>query len=78
MRGSRRRGPSSICLRRPAEPDIYAETRYPRTAGWHPLAVLADERWKLIRSSETELYDLSSIRGSSTTSPRDTPGSCKA
>jgi len=41
-----------------AERDIYAETQYPRAAGWHPLAVLAGERWKLIRSSETELYDL--------------------
>ncbi len=40
--------------------EIYAETRYPRTAGWHPLSVLADDRWKLIRSSESELYDLSS------------------
>jgi choline-sulfatase len=39
--------------------EIYAETRYPRTAGWHPLSVLADDRWKLIRSSEVELYDLS-------------------
>jgi choline-sulfatase len=43
----------------PPPNDIYAETRYPRTAGWHPLSVLVDERWKLIRSSENELYDLS-------------------
>jgi arylsulfatase A-like enzyme/Tfp pilus assembly protein PilF len=40
------------------ERDVYAETQYPRTAGWHPLAVLAGERWKLVLSSETELYDL--------------------
>jgi choline-sulfatase len=39
--------------------EIYAETRYPRAAGWHPLTVLADDRWKLIRSSDAELYDLS-------------------
>jgi arylsulfatase A-like enzyme/Tfp pilus assembly protein PilF len=39
--------------------EIYAETQYPRQAGWHPLVVLADERWKLILSSEAELYDLS-------------------
>ncbi len=39
--------------------EIYAETRYPRAAGWHALTVLADDRWKLIRSSDTELYDLS-------------------
>ncbi|HSC26900.1 MAG TPA: sulfatase, partial [Vicinamibacterales bacterium] len=31
--------------------DIYAETRYPRAAGWHPLSVLAGERWKLVLSS---------------------------
>jgi arylsulfatase A-like enzyme/Flp pilus assembly protein TadD len=38
----------------------YSETRYPRRAGWHALAALSDSRWKLIRSSEQELYDLSS------------------
>ena len=46
-----------------AERDTYAETQYPRAAGWHPLAVVAGERWKLIRSSETELYDLSTDPG---------------
>jgi choline-sulfatase len=39
-------------------PDVYAETEYPRTAGWHSLASIADQRWKVIASSETELYDL--------------------
>ena len=43
--------------------DVYAETEYPRAAGWHPLAALAGERWKLILSSETELYDLASDPG---------------
>lgn len=38
--------------------EIYAETEYPRAAGWHPLAVLADAEWKLILSSEPELFDL--------------------
>jgi arylsulfatase A-like enzyme/Tfp pilus assembly protein PilF len=38
--------------------DVYAETQYPRTAGWHALSVLADGKWKLILSSEPELYDL--------------------
>lgn len=38
--------------------DVYAESRYPRRAGWHPLSVLADDRWKLIQSSEAELYDV--------------------
>ena len=46
-----------------AERDVYAETLYPRAAGWHALSVLAGERWKLIQSSETELYDLSSDPG---------------
>ena len=40
--------------------DVYAETQYPRAAGWHPLAVLAGEQWKLILSSEAELFDLRS------------------
>lgn len=38
--------------------DVYAETEYPRAAGWHPLAVLADAQWKLILSAEPELYDV--------------------
>lgn len=37
---------------------VYAESLYPRQAGWHALTALADERWKLIRSSERELFDL--------------------
>jgi arylsulfatase A-like enzyme/tetratricopeptide (TPR) repeat protein len=45
------------------EQDVYAETQYPRTAGWHGLTALAGERWKLIQSSEVELYDLSSDPG---------------
>ena len=36
----------------------YAETMYPRRAGWHSLTSTMDERWKLIASSEHELYDL--------------------
>ncbi|MBA2306173.1 MAG: sulfatase-like hydrolase/transferase [Acidobacteria bacterium] len=36
----------------------YSESRYPRRAGWHAVSALADDRWKLIRSSELELYDL--------------------
>lgn len=38
--------------------DVYAETVYPRAAGWHPLAVLADAQWKLVLSAEPELYDV--------------------
>jgi arylsulfatase A-like enzyme/Flp pilus assembly protein TadD len=36
----------------------YSETLYPRQAGWHALAAAAESRWKLIVSSEPELYDL--------------------
>jgi arylsulfatase A-like enzyme/Flp pilus assembly protein TadD len=36
----------------------YSESRYPRRAGWHALTASADLRWKLIASSERELYDL--------------------
>lgn len=38
--------------------DSYAETLYPATAGWHPLRVLATKQWKLVMSSEAELYDV--------------------
>ena len=38
--------------------ELYAETHYPRRAGWHPLGVLVEDKWKLILSSERELYDV--------------------
>jgi choline-sulfatase len=38
--------------------DVYSETEYPKTAGWHPVSVLSGDRWKLVLSSETELYDV--------------------
>jgi tetratricopeptide (TPR) repeat protein len=46
--------------------DTYSETQYPRAAGWSPLAALAGDRWKLIRSSEPELYDLQADPGERT------------
>ena len=52
---------SSLFSRR--EGDAYAETEYPRMAGWHPIAALADARWKLLLSSEPELYDLEADPG---------------
>jgi arylsulfatase A-like enzyme/tetratricopeptide (TPR) repeat protein len=62
--GAPPQGPSpNLLSTQLVERDTYAETQYPRAAGWHPLAVLAGERWKLIRSSETELYDLSADPG---------------
>jgi len=42
-----------------AQPDLYSETTYPESAGWHALQSIVDDRWKLIASSERELYDLS-------------------
>jgi arylsulfatase A-like enzyme/Flp pilus assembly protein TadD len=39
------------------EGEAYAETKYPESAGWHDLAALAFDRWKVIASSTTELYD---------------------
>jgi tetratricopeptide (TPR) repeat protein len=38
--------------------DVYAETVYPRAAGWHPLSVIVFDQWKAVLSSEAELYDL--------------------
>ncbi len=53
--------PSLLSAGKPGE--AYAETEYPRSAGWHALTAIADERWKLIVSSERELYDLASDPG---------------
>ena len=53
--------PSLLSAEKPGE--VYAETEYPRSAGWHALTALADDRWKLIVSSERELYDLASDPG---------------
>lgn len=46
--------------------EVYSETEYPRTAGWSPLAALVDDRWKLVVSSETELFDLATDSGEAT------------
>lgn len=43
--------------------DVYAETKYPEAAGWHDLAVLAFDRWKVIAASAVELYDLQNDPG---------------
>jgi choline-sulfatase len=42
----------------PAEAEIYAETRYPATFGWSPLAALRRRDLKYISSSRPELFDL--------------------
>ncbi len=40
--------------------EVYAETQYPRVAGWSSLAALVEPRWKLIVAdgAEEELYDI--------------------
>ncbi len=39
--------------------DVYSETRYPRAAGWSPVYSVVEDRWKLIQSSATKLFDVS-------------------
>jgi arylsulfatase A-like enzyme/Flp pilus assembly protein TadD len=41
-----------------ADREIYAETQYPRVAGWSPVHTLVQDRWKLIVGGGRELYDL--------------------
>ena len=38
--------------------ELFAETLYPRRVGWHQLGALVEDQWKLILSSERELYDV--------------------
>jgi choline-sulfatase len=57
-----------------ADRDVYAETQYPRAAGWHALAALAGERWKLVLSSEAELYDIANDPGERTNVASAHPG----
>jgi arylsulfatase A-like enzyme/Flp pilus assembly protein TadD len=46
-------------VRPPRAVDVYAETDYPRVAGWSPLQALTDGRWKAIRAGRAaEVYDL--------------------
>ena len=56
--GLAERLPAAMRGATPAGCGAYSESRYPRRAGWHALTALTDERWKLILSSEQELYDL--------------------
>jgi arylsulfatase A-like enzyme/tetratricopeptide (TPR) repeat protein len=52
-----RPGPS--LQREGRQPDLYAETEYPRVAGWASLQALTDGRWKTIRAGAvSEVYDL--------------------
>jgi tetratricopeptide (TPR) repeat protein len=42
------------------ERETYSETVYPRAAGWSAVHALASERWKLVQTGTSELYDLAS------------------
>jgi arylsulfatase A-like enzyme/Tfp pilus assembly protein PilF len=42
-----------------AERELYAETDYPAAAGWHPARALIHDRFKLISSAGSRLFDLS-------------------
>ena len=45
------------------ERETYAETEYPAVAGWRPARVLVQDRWKLIGSARSMLFDLQSDPG---------------
>lgn len=49
-----------------ADRDVYSETLYPRMAGWHGVSALSGARWKAIRTSGIELYDLQADPGETT------------
>jgi len=56
-----------------ADSEAYAETEYPRTAGWHDLAALAFDRWKLVLSADAELYDVTADPGETRNLAADPP-----
>ncbi len=47
----------------PRRADVYSETEYPRIAGWSAVSSVVDERWKLMQSSVTRLFDLEADPG---------------
>jgi choline-sulfatase len=57
----------------PEDREVYAETEYPRAAGWSPLAALANARWKLVDSSQPELYDAMEDRRETSNRAADRP-----
>jgi choline-sulfatase len=71
--GDRARAVDVFADRSPTR-DSYAETLYPATAGWHPIQVLATSRWKLVSSSEAELYDVDADPGETRNLAASTPG----
>ncbi len=49
--------------RQPAAADLYAESRYPATFGWSPLAAIRRGSMKYILAPEAELFDLAKDPG---------------
>ena len=58
--------------------DSYSESVYPRRAGWHGVSALSDAQWKLVQSSESELYDLQKDPGEQTNVAAAHPGVVQA
>jgi choline-sulfatase len=62
----------------PADRELYAETNYPRVAGWAPQRSLVSRSWKLLRSSPLELYDIDRDPGETTNLSPDRAGIASA
>ena len=58
--------PALLAGEEPAAGEVYAETRYPATFGWSPLAALRRRDLKYISSPRPELYDLRQDPGEGT------------
>jgi len=50
--------PALAARRQPEPSDLYAESRYPATFGWQPLAAVRRGHRKLVVAPRSELYDL--------------------
>jgi arylsulfatase A-like enzyme/Flp pilus assembly protein TadD len=61
-----------------AEREVYGETEYPRLAGWAPLSMLVNARWKLLDASTPELYDLARDAGESSNVAPERPDALAA
>lgn len=48
---------------RRADRELYAETLYPRLAGWSPLAALVSGEWKFVRGGRPQLFQVRSDPG---------------
>lgn len=58
--------------------DSYSESLYPRQAGWHAVSALSEFQWKLVLSSEAELYDVQKDSGEQDDVARAHPGVVQA